>query len=160
MENSKKNFWVLGTDDFDNFKVEFRNMENHSINKKTKDMKIYSIDSDINEDFSSFLKSSLDYQKEFKKKLENKKSNFIFKIYPKLNIFSQIQLKKDKMLTNLIKKIFGEIKLGFQFMSQLINYLKNGSFTKDIWSDLKIHYNNPEKKQKISIYKLKINDSI
>ena len=42
-------------------------MENHSINKKVRYIKNYSIDTDTYDDFSSLLKTSLDYQKEFRK---------------------------------------------------------------------------------------------
>ena len=171
-EKLEEEFRKLGIDDLDNFITEFRSIDNNSINKKARDIKNYLIDTyddfssllhttlDYKKDFE---KTNIEKKEIYTLNLENiakqliKQAfplvkSFIFKKYPQLNICSQIQLKRDEMIAKLTKKLFGEIKLdtnttskgiGFQSMSQLIDSLKNGSFIKDIWSDLKVHYNNP-----------------
>ena len=171
-EKLEKKFRELEINDLDFFIEEFRRINSNSIEKKGGDIKNYIQDN--YDDFNSLLCTTLDYKKQYEKSNIEKKEiytvnleniakklvkqslplikDYIFKKYPKLNIFSQIQLKKDEMLTKLTKKLFGEINndsnitshsFGFESLPQLYDNLKNGSLAKHLWSDVKAHYNNP-----------------
>ena len=171
-EKLEEEFRKIGISDLDNFKEEFRNVNNNSTAEKACDIKNYLREN--YDDFYSLIKTSLDYKKDMEKSrikekeiytinLENiskklvKQSlplikDFILKKYPNLNIFSKFELMKSEMLTNLHKKIFGEIVnentsisngIGFDSISQLIDNFKNGNLLNGLWDQAKSHYNTP-----------------
>lgn len=171
-EKLEEEFRKLGISDLDNFKEEFRNVNNNSVAEKACDIKNYLRDN--YDDFYSLIKTSLDYKKEMEKSSINEKEiytinleniskklvkesfplikNFILKKYPNLNIFSKFELMKSEMFTNLHKKIFGEIineetsasnGIGYNSISQLIDNFKNGNLLNGLWDQAKSYYNTP-----------------
>ena len=171
-EKLEEEFRKLGISDLDNFKEEFRNVNNNSAAEKACDIKNYLRDN--YDDFYSLIKTSLDYKTEIEKSRIKKKEiytinleniskklvkesfplikNFILKKYPNLNIFSKFELMKSEMFTNLHKKIFGEIineetsasnGIGYNSISQLIDNFKNGNLLNGLWDQAKSYYNTP-----------------
>ena len=171
-EKLEEEFRKLGISDLDNFKEEFRNVNNNSVAEKACDIKNYLRDN--YDDFYSLIKTSLDYKKEMEKSSINEKEiytinleniskklvkesfplikNFILKKYPNLNIFSKFELMKSEMFTNLHKKIFGEIVkeetsasngIGYNSISQLIDNFKNGNLLNGLCDQAKSYYNTP-----------------
>ena len=70
-EKLEEEFRKLGISDLDNFKEEFRNVNNNSAAEKACDIKNYLRDN--YDDFYSLIKTSLDYKKEMEKSSINKK---------------------------------------------------------------------------------------
>ena len=171
-EKLEEEFRKLGISDLDNFKEEFRNVNNNSVAEKACDIKNYLRDN--YDDFYSLIKTSLDYKTEIEKSRIKKKEiytinleniskklvkesfplikNFILKKYPNLNIFSKFELMKSEMFTNLHKKIFGEIVkeetsasngIGYNSISQLIDNFKNGNLLNGLLDQAKSYYNTP-----------------
>ena len=167
LEETLKEF---GITDLDNFKDEFKDIINNSIETKACDIKNY-LQNEY-EDYFSLIETSKDYKKEFEKSnISNKEiftenfqnivgklvkhclplaKKYLLKKYPNLNILSKIQLNND-MLKTLQKYLLEEInnepsqskEIGFDTVSNLFTALKNGNAISTLTTEIQAYCAQP-----------------
>lgn len=165
-------FREAGINDIDEFMVDFRVINNNSIESKSSDISNYL--KDQYDDFYSLITTSMDYKNDnylsksenngiftnnFKNIIEKlvKSSfplvkNYINEKYPNLNIISKLQLKGEmlnKLKNSIVKKTedvnrYNSGGTGFDRVKNLINAIKNGKSISHLKNELNVHFNNPK----------------
>lgn len=162
---------AAGLTDLDKFIVDFREINNNSLESKASDIRNYL--KDQYDDFYSLITTSMDYKNnDYLSKSENEgiftnnfkniieklvKSsfplvkNYVKEKYPNLNILSKIELKGEmlnKLKNTFIKqaekdKNIYSNEIGFDRVKKLVYAIKNGNAITQLKNEMQMHFNNP-----------------